>query len=80
MILIAFFSSYDDRVFGFHSLELFRPISSISAEDRQALREVNFDIHSMHRSSSLLAENRQHMQKVDCDIRRQLIQDESKIL
>jgi hypothetical protein len=49
----------------------------MSAEDRQAIREVDFDIYSMHRSS-LLAENRQHMQKDECDIRRQLIQDESK--
>lgn len=52
----------------------------MTAEDHQAIRELNFDINSMHRSSSLLAENRQHMQKFECDIRRKFIQDESKIL
>ena len=54
-------------------------ISSMAAEDCQALWEYDWDRYSMHRAS-LLAENRQHMQKVESDIRRQLIQDESRIL
>ena len=45
----------------------------MSAEDRQAPREVDCDRYCMH-ISSLLADNRQHMQKFGSDIRRQLIQ------
>ncbi len=51
----------------------------ISENHSQALRELNCERHSMHRSS-LSAENCQHMQKNDSDIRRQLIKDEFKIL